>query len=77
MHSKTNKTFNISVVKSKEENTVKYPIKRFEPTLRTSLQIAIPTNLQRLKKHRSNIEKVCSQIFSKAFFYKKLMLFKQ
>lgn len=46
--------------KNKEEHVVKHPLKRFESTLRSSLKIAIPTNLDRLKKHHHNIEKFLS-----------------
>ena len=45
-------------MKTKKEDCIKYPLKRFEPTLRTSLRIAIPTNLDRLRKHKANVEKV-------------------
>ena len=46
------------MAKHKEETVIKYPLKRFETTLGKSLRIVIPTNLDRLRKHRSNIEKV-------------------
>lgn len=45
------------LARNKDQPVQKFPLKRFEPTLRTSLKIAIPTNLDRLKKHRKNIEK--------------------
>jgi len=46
------------IMKAQENSEViKHPLKRFEPTLRTSLRIVIPSNLDRLKKHKNNIEK--------------------
>jgi len=48
----------VLVRKTKEEEVIKHPLKRFESTLRKSIQIAIPTNLDRLRRHRNNIEKV-------------------
>jgi len=48
----------VLVRKTKEEEVIKHPLKRFESTLRKSIQIAIPTNLDRLHRHRNNIEKV-------------------
>jgi len=48
------------LTKNKEE-TIKYPLKRFETTLGKSLRIVIPTNLDRLRKHRSNIEKFANE----------------
>ena len=45
------------VGKSREVEVIKHPLKRFESTLRKSLSIVIPTNLDRLNKHKINIEK--------------------
>ncbi|XP_002169058.3 syntaxin-17 isoform X1 [Hydra vulgaris] len=41
-----------------KEDTPKYQLKRFEPTLRKALSVVVPLNLNRLKKHKQNIEKL-------------------
>lgn len=43
--------------RTKDTEVIKHPLKRFEPTLRKSLSVVIPMNLDRLKKHRVNVEK--------------------
>ncbi|XP_057304495.1 uncharacterized protein LOC130641631 [Hydractinia symbiolongicarpus] len=45
------------VMQGRDGVVTKHPLKRFEPTLRTSLQVVIPMNLERLKRHRINIKK--------------------
>lgn len=45
------------VMRGRDGVVTKHPLKRFEPTLRTSLQVVIPMNLERLKRHRINIKK--------------------
>jgi len=54
----------------KEENPVvftKLPLQRLEPTLRKFTQVAIPTDLERLRRHQINIER-----YSYAEAWKKL-----
>lgn len=43
--------------KHKDDDVVKLPFKRFEPTLRKSLNVVIPMNLDRLSKHKTNVQK--------------------
>ena len=45
-------------MKPKVDVIEKLPLVRFEPTLRRSINTIIPMTLDRLEKHRVNIEKV-------------------
>ena len=47
------------------QKVLKQPIKRLEPTLHKFIKVALPTDLERLNRHKLNMEKVglCGSIF--------------
>ena len=50
--------FNTGSSKSGNDPGYKLPLKRFEPALYRFTKIALPTDLDRLERHKYNIEKV-------------------
>lgn len=54
---------------SEDEEKVK--LRRFEPAIQKFIKIVIPTDLERLRKHQINIEKVSFSVF----YHKKTVTF--
>ena len=59
--------YSLGTPKAKIDPAHKLPLKRFEPAIYRFTKIAIPTDLDRLERHKYNIEKVhmsCKNLIS-------------